>query len=273
MGPDSVGGGEHERAMRDGAGRKSERRDERRRGAHVGVSTRTVVDLRRRDRGDDRDAVRALVVDAGGSLGEAIVRYLSCHQLASVRVHVDDVAHAVTRQEPTAVVVTGDLPVERRAAVVGWLRQDLPGVRVITLEVERDGGWATEGTVASIDLASRPEELLAAVCGVAPRRRGRSDARGSTEPSPDRRDGALTDLTTREIQVLQQLMVGSSSPRIAEHLGISPHTVRTHVQNILGKLGVRTRHHAATLARRAGVRPPAEDRFARAQHAVAPLPR
>ena len=61
------------------------------------------------------------------------------------------------------------------------------------------------------------------------------------------------DLTPREVDVLRLLATGKSNPEIANLLFISPHTVRTHVTNILAKLGVATRTEAAALAVREGL--------------------
>ena len=61
---------------------------------------------------------------------------------------------------------------------------------------------------------------------------------------------ALDDLTPREHQVLTLLTEGATSERIAERLGISRNTVRTHIQNIRTKLGVNTRLEAAAVAMR-----------------------
>jgi two-component system nitrate/nitrite response regulator NarL len=60
-------------------------------------------------------------------------------------------------------------------------------------------------------------------------------------------------LTAREVEVLQLLAEGASSGRIAEQLGVSPNTVRTHVQGILSKLQVHSRLEAAAFAVRLGL--------------------
>jgi DNA-binding CsgD family transcriptional regulator len=65
----------------------------------------------------------------------------------------------------------------------------------------------------------------------------------------------LEPLTAREREVLLHLAVGASTAQIAKKLSISPKTVKTHVQNILSKLGVSSRLEAATLATQAGLRP------------------
>jgi two-component system NarL family response regulator len=62
-----------------------------------------------------------------------------------------------------------------------------------------------------------------------------------------------SELTSREIEVLERIASGMSNKRIAGALGISEGTVKTHVNNILGKLGADDRTHAVTLALRRGV--------------------
>jgi DNA-binding NarL/FixJ family response regulator len=63
----------------------------------------------------------------------------------------------------------------------------------------------------------------------------------------------LERLTPRERQILERMATGASAPEIARALGMSPHTLRTHVQNILTKLGVHSKMEALVLAIRHGV--------------------
>jgi two-component system nitrate/nitrite response regulator NarL len=58
---------------------------------------------------------------------------------------------------------------------------------------------------------------------------------------------ALKFLTRREWEVLRCIMEGLSTDLIAEQLGVSRSTARTHVQNLLTKLGVHSRLQAAAL--------------------------
>ena len=55
-------------------------------------------------------------------------------------------------------------------------------------------------------------------------------------------------LSSREREVLELLVRGASGAAVAERLGISRNTVRTHVQGILTKLQVHSRLEAATFA-------------------------
>src|SRR5262249_6862283 len=60
-------------------------------------------------------------------------------------------------------------------------------------------------------------------------------------------------LSPRELEVLRLLAAGNSNPEIAEALFVSRATARTHVENILGKLGVHSRAEAVDLAHRLGL--------------------
>jgi DNA-binding NarL/FixJ family response regulator len=64
-------------------------------------------------------------------------------------------------------------------------------------------------------------------------------------------------LTPREVEVLQAMADGLSPERIAASLGVARHTLRTHTQNILTKLGVHSKTDAVVAAIRFGkVTPP-----------------
>jgi DNA-binding NarL/FixJ family response regulator len=63
-------------------------------------------------------------------------------------------------------------------------------------------------------------------------------------------------LTGREREILALVAQGKSNKEIAAALVISERTVRTHVSNVLAKLGLRSRTQAALWAVREGVAPP-----------------
>lgn len=62
-----------------------------------------------------------------------------------------------------------------------------------------------------------------------------------------------TDLTPRELDVMESISVGYSSKQIARKLGVSPSTVETHRRNIMQKIGA---HKAAEVTRYAMNRRP-----------------
>jgi two-component system nitrate/nitrite response regulator NarL len=65
--------------------------------------------------------------------------------------------------------------------------------------------------------------------------------------------GLVEELTPRELEVLQLLAEGLSNKVIARRLEISEHTVKFHVNAILGKLGVQSRTEAVVHASRLGL--------------------
>lgn len=76
----------------------------------------------------------------------------------------------------------------------------------------------------------------------------------SPEPQPSEQP-LVEPLTPRELQVLRLLSGHLSSTRIAEHLVVSPNTVRTHIKRIYGKLDAHSREEAVARARALGLMP------------------
>jgi DNA-binding NarL/FixJ family response regulator len=63
----------------------------------------------------------------------------------------------------------------------------------------------------------------------------------------------FASLSARELEVVKQLAEGLSIDEVADRLGISPWTVRTHVRNLLPKTGARTQLEAVAMAHGAGL--------------------
>jgi DNA-binding CsgD family transcriptional regulator len=106
-----------------------------------------------------------------------------------------------------------------------------------TLPVPLDGWIGEDASIADL--------CAALVDGPASRAR----------PAPRLPTPIADSLTPREQGVLRALLEGGDTVALAERLQISPHTVRTHVQNLLAKLGVTSRAEAVALALRTGLVP------------------
>jgi two-component system, NarL family, nitrate/nitrite response regulator NarL len=67
------------------------------------------------------------------------------------------------------------------------------------------------------------------------------------------RNVLVEELTPRELQVLRALAQGQSNKEIARALGISEHTIKFHINAILGKLNAQSRTEAVVIATRLGL--------------------
>jgi len=62
-----------------------------------------------------------------------------------------------------------------------------------------------------------------------------------------------TPLSKREREILQRVADGATTKQVASDLGISPHTVKTHLERIFEKLGANDRAQAVAIAIRTGI--------------------
>ena len=66
-------------------------------------------------------------------------------------------------------------------------------------------------------------------------------------------DSNEASLSKRETEILQRVAYGATTKTVAEDLGISPHTVKTHLERIFEKLGANDRAQAVAIAIRKGI--------------------
>jgi DNA-binding NarL/FixJ family response regulator len=103
---------------------------------------------------------------------------------------------------------------------------------------------AVDEIVAGIRAAAAGDALLSPRIAAGILERARANAAASLPES------ARAELTEREGEVLGLMAAGKENAEIAEELFISPHTVKNHVSNILGKLESESRIEAAVKAAR-----------------------
>jgi two-component system, NarL family, nitrate/nitrite response regulator NarL len=153
---------------------------------------------------------------------------------------------------------------EQSGIVVGErILQDRPETKVIALTALEDPQTVKEalragfsGYLTKETEPGRFERAIASVVDgqvVVPATVGKSLFRKRPETPRTQEDLLASQLTSRELEVLELLAEGESSRKIGQSLGVSPNTVRTHVQNILAKLQVHSRLEAAAFAVRRGL--------------------
>ncbi|MER8097484.1 response regulator transcription factor [Streptomyces goshikiensis] len=152
-------------------------------------------------------------------------------------------------------------------ALVAGVRVSHPGVRTVVLaerdEPRRAALALQAGACGWVAKDSSLSRLLAVIRGVLREETHLPPAlltgvlRELTAARKHRTDSErlVESLTPREHEVLRCMVAGLGRKDVAARLFLSPHTVRTHMQNVLGKLGVHSTLAAVALARRAGVRP------------------
>ncbi|WP_368733079.1 DNA-binding response regulator [Streptomyces alkaliphilus] len=177
------------------------------------------------------DPLRVLLVDAGAEgaedAGTALAARIGAWRARQPRLHVVVLA---AEDDPRACARL------LSAGARGWVAKDCSLARLLQVVrgVVREETHLSPGLLTGV-LAELTRETL-----------HRSEHERLVEA-----------LTPRELEVLRCMLAGLGRKAVAERLYLSPHTVRTHMQNVLGKLGVHSTLAAVALARRAGV-PPAD---------------
>src|SRR5919199_5475030 len=167
-------------------------------------------------------------------------------------------AIALTAQHaPDVVLMDLEMPVlDGIEATRRIARADgAPSVVVLTSfsDRERITEAIDSGAVGYLLKESDGEEVVA---GVRAAGRGTSpiDPRVAMTIVRERRSGGMADgLTDREREVLALVGAGVPNKQIAQRLGISPKTVKSHVSHIFRRIGVSDRFQAAMWARRHGL--------------------
>lgn len=228
-----------------------------------------VVALGTRRLPDEPDAahvpasVRVVLVDDDALLVQALAAALDAvgsFDVVGVAEDVETAIRVAASAQPDVVVVGHRPPSVREFELVDALKLLRPTPAVLL--------------VSSSDASSVAAHALRAQCdGLLPRRSSlecfmaavRTVAGGQCVYTNEqlvgalggevagRADAAPPDLTTRELQVLWLLNEGVSTGGIAQVLGVSVNTVRSHIRNILGKFGAHSRLEAIAAARRSGV--------------------
>jgi DNA-binding NarL/FixJ family response regulator len=212
---------------------------------------------------NDGAEVRILLADGHSLFREALSTALTAEPdllvVGEARDGLEAVAEAA-RTEPQVAVLDADLPNCDGVRAASLIRDRLPECRIVLLAADEDADILAAAVEAGVrgylTKASPLTELVDAI---------RSVHRGDTLV-PSRMLGSLLEqlirqrqehdqavrrlskLTSREREVLTLLAAGGDNDSIAQVLVISPQTARTHIQNVLVKLGVHSRLEAAALA-------------------------
>jgi DNA-binding NarL/FixJ family response regulator len=214
--------------------------------------------------------IRLLIVDDHNLFRQGLIRILGDYeqlQIVGQAANGRDALALVEQLQPDVVLMDVNMPVLSGPDAVRQIRARHPTLPVVMLTVsERDEdlfdairagaqGYLLKN-VGAAELIDALQRVHAGEAILAPSMAVRllEEFRALAEQAPQEPDRAQVDeLSERELDVLRLVAQGLSNREIADALGLSEHTVKTHLANILDKLHLRSRAHAAAYAVQAGL--------------------
>jgi two-component system NarL family response regulator len=202
------------------------------------------------------EPIRILVVDDHHVVRQGLVALLNIMPEIKVVGEAGDGLQAIELYRslrPDITLMDLQLPKLGGVEAIQQIRADDPAARFVvltTFDGDEDIFRALQaGAKAYLLKGMTLEELLATIQAV---------HSGKTRISPAIAEKlaervSSSALTARELGVLERIVAGRANKEIASDLNISEATVKSHINNLLSKLGVSDRTHAATVALQRGI--------------------
>lgn len=211
--------------------------------------------------------ITILIVDDERTFGEALqlaLRQEKDLKVIDVAVDGDTAMRVVDEQHPDVVIMDVAMPGMNGIEATRRIKEEDPDAQVLILSGHEDPLLLARAVQAgAVGLLRKTEAIVNVASSVRRAYRGESiheqeEVESAMRRLRHRRDAEadakrrLERLTPRERQILERMATGMPSDAIAKALGMSPHTLRTHTQNILTKLGVHSKMEALVIAIRHG---------------------
>lgn len=206
--------------------------------------------------------VSVYVVDDHPVFREAVGRAVAAHpQFELVGSSSDglEALEQIRELEPAVALLDYRLPSLDGLEILKAIQAEERPVRVLMLSGSNTSDTVydavTLGAAGFLTKASTITEICEAIVEVAAGRTVLAAAvqSGLARQVRARELGGQPTLSPRELEILTRIASGQTSPEIASDLDIKPSTVKTHVQNVFEKLGVRDRAAAVAEGMRRGL--------------------
>ena len=209
--------------------------------------------------------VRLVIVDDHAVVRQGLRAFLATESDIEVLGEASNGREAVEvvgKLKPDLVLMDIVMPEMDGIGATSFIKQNWPEIEVLVMtsfiEDEKVFGAMRAGATGYVLKDADPDVVVAAI---------RSAAAGESpldprvvrrlmqefNPPPSKQQSAPETLSEQEIEVLRLVARGYSNHQIADNLIISPKTAKTHVSNILGKLGLASRTQAAVYALKEGL--------------------
>ena len=207
--------------------------------------------------------IRVLVVDDHTMVRRGLATFLKVFDDLEMAGEADSGQAAIqlcAKLRPDVILMDMVMPDMDGAAATRLIREQYPSVQVLALTSFKEEilvqSALQAGAIGYLLKDVSAEELAQAI---------RAAHAGRSTLSPEAAQALVHatsqppepsfDLTDRECEVLALMVEGLNNTQIAAKLSVSPSTVKSHVSNILSKLGVTGRTEAVTLALRSHLVP------------------
>ncbi len=154
-------------------------------------------------------------------------------------------------------VIVWDVSWETSNAVnsLGLLPEDAPPVLALAVTSDQAAQARAAGAQALLSRDASPEALAAAAVALSHGLQVTDPALAGVSAAATPEPGSASLLTPKEQDVLKLLAEGLPNKGVASRLEVSEHTVKFHVNSIMGKLNAQSRTEAVILATRLGLLP------------------
>lgn len=199
--------------------------------------------------------IRILTVDDHPVLRSGIAAVLQDEGDIEVVAEANDGQEAIEAfrtHRPDVTLMDLQMPVMNGIEAITAIRSEFPDARMIVLSTYQGDVQAMRALKAGA-LGYLLKHMLRSDLADAIRTVHAGKRRIPVEIANQLADHATDDpLSERELEVLRKVALGSSNKIIAAELNVSESTIKSHLKNILSKLGANDRTHAVTIATRRG---------------------